>query len=101
MRSPPASLQLQSTILITNRLISNAMPHELVTSDAYEITTSMLCERIGCTDRAIRNYVARKLIVPGKRRPGVAGLFWTVAQANKLLQRIGSRAKRFSTLEES
>lgn len=72
-------------------------PPETTTSDDYTVSAEMLRERIGCERHTLANYQkeGRKLIPRGKRRPGVRGLFFTKAQANKLMTRLGSKAERF------
>lgn len=65
-------------------------------TDQYTVPGSGLLSRIGRTRATLHRYIREGYIPSGRRRPGVRGLFWTPAQANKLLRLIGSNAERFS-----
>lgn len=68
---------------------------ETTTSENYDVPGRAICERLPCRPETLSRYQNRKLIPRGKRRKGLPGIFFTAAQADKLLKLKNSKAERF------
>lgn len=64
-------------------------------SDDYTVSNQQLVSRIGVTPQTMCAYIRSGFITRGRRRPGARGVFYTPAQANKLIKLIGSNAEPF------
>lgn len=60
----------------------------------YVVTTAMLCEAAGVDEVKLRRLINLGHIVPGVKKKGLVGKFWTIGQANQGLSAIGRRDHR-------
>lgn len=77
------------------------MKHEVTTSEAYDVTSDMIRSRLGICKATLNRYKALRFLPAGKRIQGLRGLFFTRAQANKLIIKTGSKAPLFSEASDS
>lgn len=69
---------------------------ELTKSEAYDVTGQMILDRMDISRTTLKAYKNKGLLPAGRRRDGVRGLFYTAAQANRLMRLTGCQAERFS-----
>jgi hypothetical protein len=62
-------------------------------TDAHIITATMICEQAQLNRRTFNSHLTKGHIEPGAIRLGKA--FWTLAQANKYIRKIGKRDLQF------
>jgi hypothetical protein len=81
-----------------NNKSKGVMLRQLIVDDAndrYIINGASIIAKTKCIPSTLTNWQRRGVIALGRRRPGVRGKWWTPAEANKLLKRLGLNVKPF------